>query len=107
MATSVSYGERALIRRRKLNQNHVPTSLCDLQDYDSDRNIIRRTQFQFCIYVPGWVVDIGFESVDFSMVRLGCIQNQKVLGTDSKPRCVFLRRASQSDSRDECKCSHS
>ena len=24
-------------------------------------------------YLPKWVVDTGFESVDFSMVRLGCI----------------------------------
>ena len=75
--------------------------LCDLQDYD--RNIIRRTHFNFLFTWTGgryWIWKCWFLHGSSWTYPL---RNQKILGTDSKPRCVYLRRASQSNSRDDCK----
>ena len=67
-----------------------------LQYYD--RNIIRRTHFKFLFTWTGgwyWIWKCWFLHGSSWMYPL---RNQKVLGTDSKPRCVCSRRASQSNS---------
>ena len=87
-----------IIRRWKLNQNYMnlSTYVIYLQDYD--RNIIRRTHFNFLFTWTGgwyWIWKCWFLHGSSWMYPL---RNQKVLGTDSKPRCVCSRRASQSNS---------
>ena len=102
MATSVRLSLTAnrlyIIRRRKLNQNYMNlhTYVIYLQDYD--RNSIRRTHFNFLFTWTGgwyWIWKCWFLHGSSWMYPL---RNQKVLGTDSKPRCVCSRRASQSNS---------
>ena len=74
MATSVSYSEPAIHNQTTKIESKLrePTYLCDLLTRLWQEYYYLEEQISIS-YLPGRVVDIGFESVDFSMVRLGCI----------------------------------
>ena len=77
-----------IIRRRKLNQNYM-----NLRTYK-----IMTAHFNFLFTWRGgwyWIWKCWFLHGPFWMYPL---RNQKYLETDSKPRCVCSRRASQSNS---------